>query len=126
MKKKDTKKETKNDANKGKVTKDFKVGKKEIEKEIIKSLIDYLKYGVLPNSKPDGFVNAYTTINNLSDQGDKQSQELLNYHNQVIQNYILDCKKALNSQNNVNLIDDFLKDTDNIYFLIYLEIDIIH
>ena len=121
MKKKDNKKDkdTKKDTNKGKEIKDFKVGKKEIEKEIIKSLLDYLKSGILPDSKPDGFMKAYTIINNLSDQGDKQSQELLNYHNQVIQNYILDCKKALNSQNNVNLIDDFLKDTDNIYFLIY-------
>ena len=109
------KKETK----KGKEIKDFKVGKKEIEREIIKNILEYLKNGVFPNNKPESFMNAYTIISNLSDQGDKQSQELLNFHNQVIQNYILDCKKEFKSQNNVDLIEAFLNDTDHINFLIY-------
>ena len=108
-----------NASKKGKEIKDFKDGKKEIEREIIKNILEYLRNGVFPNNKPDGFMKAYTIINNLSDQGDKHSQELLKYHNQVIENYIMDCKKELRLRNNINLIEEFLKDTDNINFLIY-------
>ena len=73
--------------------KDFKTGRKEIEKEMIKNILEYLKNGVFPNNNPHSYMNAYTIVQALSDMGDDKNRELLNYHNQTIENYIIDCKK---------------------------------
>ena len=99
--------------------KDFKTGKKEIEKEMVSKILDYLKNGIFPKNNVGSHVNAYTIVQVLADQGDTPSKELLNYYNQTIENYILDCKKELNKANTANLIDGFLFHTDHIYTLIY-------
>ena len=99
--------------------KDFKTGRKEIEKEMIKNILEYLKNGVFPNNNPHSYMNAYTIVQALSDMGDDKNRELLNYHNQTIENYIIDCKKELSTENNANLIDGFLLHTEHITFLIY-------
>ena len=99
--------------------KDFKTGKKEIEREMIRNILEYLKNGVFPNNNPNSFMNAYTIVQVLSDMGDDKSQNLFNYHNDTIKNYILDCTIDLRKENNTNLIDSFLHHTENITFLIY-------
>ena len=60
--------------------KDFKTGKKEIEREMIRNILEYLKNGVFPNNNPNSFMNAYTIVQVLSDQCDDKSQNLFNYH----------------------------------------------
>ena len=99
--------------------KDFKSAKKDIEKEMVNKILDYLKNGIFPSNNIGSQMNAYTIVQVLSDQGDNQSKELLNYYNQIIENYIIDCKKDLSRENNANLIDGFLHHTDHIYTLIY-------
>ena len=100
--------------------KDFKTGKKEIEKEMIRNILEYLKNGEFPSdNNPHRYMNAYTVVQILSDKGDDKSHQLLEYHNQTILSYILDCKKELSTENNANLIDGFLLHTEHITFLIY-------
>ena len=63
-------------------------------------------------------MNAYTIAQRLCDLGDKQAKDLLDYHNQTITNYMIDCKNKLKTQSNNNLLDDFLLHTEHIYILI--------
>ena len=99
--------------------KDFKTAKKIIEREMVNNILEYLNHGVFPNNKPNSYMNAYTAAHVLSDLGDKQSADLLNYHNNTIESYIIDCKKKLNKETNNNLIDAFILHTEHITFLIY-------
>ena len=46
-------------------------------------------------------------------------QKLFQYHNKVIYNYVIECKKKLISESNINLIDNFLVYIKKINFLIY-------
>ena len=98
--------------------KDVKKGKKMIQKEIIDNILNYLTKGIFPNNKPESFMNAYTIAQRLCDLGDKQAKDLLDYHNQTITNYMIDCKNKLKTQSNNNLLDDFLLHTEHIYILI--------
>ena len=99
--------------------KDFKSAKKIIEREMVNNILEYLNHGVFPNNKPSGYMNAYTAVNILSDLGDKQSADLLNYHDSTIESYIIDCKKKLNKETTNNLIDAFIEHTEHITILIY-------
>ena len=98
---------------------DFRIGIKEIEKQMINNILEYLKNGNFPNNNPKSFIDAYTIVNTLSDQVDKNNPELLAYHNQTIQNYIFDCKRELESEKNADLIERFLFYSDHINILIY-------
>ena len=97
----------------------FNEGIKIIEKEIINKILDYLKNGVLSNNKSDYFGIAYSIIYSLSNKGNVINYKLYLYHNKTIYNYILECKKKFISENNINLIDNFLEYTKKINFLIY-------
>ena len=99
--------------------KDFKSAKKIIEREMVNNILEYLNTGVLPSNKPNSYMNAYTAAQVLSDIGDKQSADLFNYHNNIIESYIIDCKKKLNKETNTNLIDAFILHSEHITFLIY-------
>jgi len=90
-----------------------------IEELMINNILYYLKTGIFINNKPSYYMDAYTIVHALVDEGDFMSNELLTYHNQVIKNYILECKKELNFENNQNLIDKFLLYTEHINFLIF-------
>ena len=98
--------------------KDVKKGKKMVQKEIIDKILNYLKKGIFPNNKPESFMNAYTIIQGSCDMGDKQAKEMLDYHKEIIENYIIDCKKILKNQSTNNLIDEFLVYTEKINYLI--------
>ena len=65
------------------------------------------------------FFNAYTVVSTFADLGDKECQELYDYYNQIIENYIIDCKKKLIEEEKSNLIDGFLFHSKNINFVIY-------
>ena len=99
--------------------KDIKVAKKELEKEMIKGILEYIKNGVFPNNSPNSYINAYTIVTNMADVGDEKSKDLFEYHNETIQKFIKDCYKEVSKENSTQLIDSFIKHTDNINFLIY-------
>ena len=99
--------------------KDFKTIKKEIEKEMIKGILRYVKFGEFPNNSPNSYMNAYTLILNYSDVGDSQSEELFHYYSKIIENFIKECLKKVKKLSNMELIDEFIRCTDNINFTIY-------
>ena len=98
---------------------DIKIVKKELEKEMIKGILEYVKNGIFPNNSSNSYMNAYTIVQNMADLGDSQCEQLFNYHNQIIQNFIEGCLKKVSKLSNIQLIDCFIKETENINFLIY-------
>ena len=90
-----------------------------IENEIINGLLEYVRKGTFPNNNPSSFINAYTLVQNMSDQGDSSNEALFQYFNQKIQDYIEECHKKISRKSNIQLIDIFIKLTENINFLIY-------
>ena len=99
--------------------KDIKEAKKELEKGIIKEILEYIKYGFFPNNIQSSYINAYNLVYSLGDCSDYVCDALFNYHNNIIQSFIEDCYKILNQEPKDRLIDSFIKQTDKIYFLIY-------
>ena len=99
--------------------KHFKEGIKKIEEEMINKIFGYLKNGVFSNNSPNSYYNAYSTVVALADEGDDFSYNLLQYHNQTIDKYIIDCKNEFIKENHINLIDKFLEYIKKINFLIY-------
>ena len=99
--------------------KDIKTAKKELEKEMIKGILEYVRNGTFPNNSPNSYMNAYTIVQSMSDLGDAESEALFNYYNKTIQGYIEDCYKIVSKESKTQLIDSFIKQTENINFLIY-------
>ena len=91
----------------------------ELENEMINGLLEYVRKGTFPNNNPSSFINAYTLVQNMSDQGDTSNEALFRYHNQKIQDYIEECHKKISRKSNIQLVDVFIKLTENINFLIY-------
>ena len=100
-------------------TKDIKVAKKELEKEMIKGILEYIKNGVFPNNSPNSYINAYTIVTNMADTDEEKCEAIFEYHNKTIQKFIEDCYKTVSKENTTQLIDSLIKHTDNINFLIY-------
>ena len=101
------------------VIKDIKIARKELEKEMIKGILEYLRNGTFPNNNPNSYMNAYTLVQGMADAGDSESEALFNYHNKTIQGYIEDCYNLIRKETKSQLIDSFIKQTENINFLIY-------
>ena len=92
---------------------------KDIENEMIKGILEYLKDGTFPNNSSNSFVNAYTIVQTIADIGDKESEQLYNYHNKIIKDYIEECYKLISKEPISQLVDSFIKYTEKINILIY-------
>ena len=92
---------------------------KEIEEEMLKGILDYLKNGVTPNNNPNSFVNAFSKVENIINNYDEYSNYLLEYHNKVIREFIEYCYDIVSNKSNSELIDSFIENTNKINFLIY-------
>ena len=90
-----------------------------LKSEYIPCLFEILKGRKSIFTSPMLFQNSYTAVQDVSDKGDQQCKELCEYYNQVIENYIIDCKRKLIEEDESNLIDGFLLHTKNIKFFIY-------
>ena len=101
------------------VIKDIKTARKELEKEMIKGILEYLRNGTFPNNSPNSYMNAYTIVQGMADVGDTESEALFNCHNKTIQGYIEDCSNLIKKESKGQLIDSFIKQTEHINFLIY-------
>ena len=98
---------------------DFPSAREEIEKEMVISILQYLKDGVFPKDKSKSYMNAYFAVNTCADEGDQQSSQLYQYHNNIIDSYINDCYDQFEMDNNNDFIDSFIHYTDHINILIY-------
>ena len=98
---------------------DFKKVKKDLEKEMIKGILKYVKNGEFPNNSPCSYMNAYSKVQTYTDIGDEQSEELFKYYTKTIEDFIKECAKKIKRVSNNELIDDFIRTTENINFLIY-------
>ena len=99
--------------------KDIRVAKKELDKEMIKGILEYVRNGIFPNNSPNSYMNAYTIVQNMADLGDAESEALFDHYNKTIQKFIEDCYKIVSKETTTQLIDSFIKQTENINFLIY-------
>ena len=81
---------------------------KDIENEMIKGILEYLKDGTFPNNSSNSFVNAYTIVQTIADIGDKESEQLYNYHNKIIKDYIEECYKLISKEPISQLVDSFI------------------
>ena len=79
--------------------KDIKQAKAEIEKEMIKGIIEYVRNGTFPNNSPNSYMNSYTIVQNLADLGDPECEALFNFHNKTIQGFIEECYKKISKEN---------------------------
>ena len=98
---------------------DLKEIKKTLEKEMIKGILEYAKNGTFPNNSPNSFINAYTLVQGTADKGDIPSEELFNFYNKTIQDFIEECQKKISKKSKNQLIDVFIKQTESINFVIY-------
>ena len=98
---------------------DIKSVKNELEKQIIRGIIEYARNGTLPNNNPNTYLKAYSIIQYLADLGDSESNAIFNYHNSIIQNFIEDSYKILSKESSEQLLDSFIKQTEKINFVIY-------
>jgi hypothetical protein len=98
---------------------DMKEAKKYLEKEMIKGILEYARNGTFPNNNSNSFINAYTLVLNMADKGDDPSEELFNYYNKIIQDFIEECQKKISKISKTQIIDTFIKQTENINFVIY-------
>ena len=106
--------------NKNTKYKDFVTVKIDVEAEMIKNILEYLKKGVFPKANSaHSYMIAYNAVQLYCDEGDKQSLELFNYHNKIIEHFIKECYKKLSEETNSNLIDSFIMYCDKITILIY-------
>ena len=95
--------------------------KKDIEKEMIKGIIVYAYKDILPNNNPNSYINAYTLVQNYVDSAEeKELEEMNNYHNKIIMDYIKDSNEKMTSKlSGIQFIDFFIEKTEKINFLIY-------
>ena len=98
---------------------DFQKAKEEIEKEMVNSILQYLKNGIFPKNKSKSYMTAYTAVNTCANEGEQQSNLLFQYHNNIIDSYINDCFIQFNKDKNNDIIDSFIYYTDHINTLIY-------
>ena len=102
--------------------KEFKEVRNEIEEEMINKILAYLQTGsleTLANNKPNCYMNAYTAAQVFADLGDPESSKLFEYHNKKIEDFINVCANKVSNVSNSYIIDAFIKNTENISFLIY-------
>ena len=98
---------------------EIKLARKELEKGMIKGILEYARNGTFPKNKSDSYMSAYTIVQNMADVGDPECEDLFKYHNKIIQDFIEESYKKISKKSNTHLIDSFIKQTENINFVIY-------
>ena len=94
-------------------------GIKIIYESMIKGLLDYLKTGTFPNNSPNSYMTAYSEVHRLADDDHNSSDKLFDYFKKVITDHVVERNKIIASETDEQLIDDFLKENQKCYILIY-------
>ena len=102
-----------------KPVKDIKEAKKILDSVMIRGILEYVKNGTFPGNSPNSYMDAYTTVQTLADEGDSESESLFKYHNEIIRKFIDDCAKQTDRISPSQLVDTIIRYTENINFLIY-------
>ena len=96
----------------------FEEQMKEIEKQMVNKIFEYLNNDSFLGFKPSEIMKSYTIVQTLADQGASKYKQLIDYYCKTIENYILECSKKLFSENN-NFVEEFFHYTEKINTLIY-------
>ena len=90
-----------------------------IEKEMVNSILQYLKNGVNLNVGPNSYMNSYSIIQKNSELNNQISDCIIEYHNKVIQDFIDYCYLNYEKESKINIIDSFINFTEKINIFIY-------
>lgn len=93
--------------------------KAELKDKMINGILEYVTHGTFPNNSPNSYMNAYTLVNKLADDGDTESEALFKFHNEVIKKFVVECREALLEVPQSQLVNQFIKKSENINFLVY-------
>lgn len=94
-------------------------GIKVIYESMIKGLLNYLKTGTFPNNSPNSYMTAYSEVHRLADDDHNSSDKLFEYFKKVITDHVVERNRIIASETDEQLIDDFLKENQKCYILIY-------
>ena len=102
-----------------KPVKDKEEAERILENVMINGILEYVRNGVFPGNNPNSYMDAYTTVKTLADEGDSQSEDLFKYYGDKIKKYIDESYNEIRNEPNSKLVDAFIKSTENINFLVY-------
>ena len=94
----------------------YEAKKAEAEEAMINGLIDYVKEGIFPQTKPDAFMKCYDFGYIYADKG--FGEEILKYHNDKIKEAAIHCYNKIINKSYLDFIDSFITSTNNLYMLI--------
>ena len=99
--------------------KDIPQAKKELEKEMINGIIEYLKYGKMTNNNANSYMNVNKIVYEVANLGYDARKELLEYHKEIISNFVDFSFQKMTKESNVYFIDSLIENTEKINTLIY-------
>ena len=99
--------------------KDIPQAKKELEKEMINGIIEYLKYGKVTNNNANSYMNVNKIVYEVANLGYDARKELLAYHKEIISNFVDFSFQKMTKESNVYFIDSLIENTEKINTLIY-------
>ena len=99
--------------------KDIPQAKKELEKEMINGIIEYLKYGKVTNNNANSYMNVNKIVYEVANLGYDARKELIAYHNEIISNFVDFSFQKMTKESNVYFIDSLIENTEKINTLIY-------
>ena len=95
---------------------EYDAKKLEAEEAMINGLIDYVKEGIFPKTKPEAFMKCYDFAYIFADKG--YGEEILKYHNDKIKEASDYCYEKMKNLSHLDFIDSFIIKTNNLFLLI--------
>lgn len=102
-----------------KTLKDIEEIKKEIKKEFIEPIILFTENKQKNKLSPELYMQEYSKLQNIVNSGDNEAGLVYLFHNEVVKDYITKNFKLISSQPKEELIDLFIKQTENINYFMY-------
>ena len=99
------------------VLKEFEPKKKIMEEEMLNGLIQYVREGIFPKSKPGSYMTCYNIIYEFTDR--QIGEEILNYHNDIIEKCSSECYNKIINLSGIDFLDSFIDCTSKLNILIY-------
>lgn len=103
----------------GNYTKDFKKAEQFVRKMMVDGLLKYLDTDVFEGNTANSYVEAYTQVTRIADDGDEGSLHFFNFYKKEIERFISKEKTKLENLDGEKLVDDFLKSVKKINTLVY-------
>ena len=100
-----------------KARREFGPKKKIMEEEMLNGLIQYVRDGIFPKSKPGSYMTCYNIIYEFTDR--QIGEEILKYHNDIIEKSSSECYNKINNLSGIDFLDSFIDCTSKLNILIY-------